>query len=116
MKIIVCGGRNYFNKQHVFNVLSGIHEEVDITEIITGDAPGADTLAAEWAKSNKITYVVYRALWDIHGKAAGPIRNEEMLSGNLDAKFLVAFPGGKGTMNAIGLAEKYKLPVIKIQE
>jgi hypothetical protein len=39
---------------------------------------------------------VYKAEWDKHGRAAGPIRNQQMLD---DGKpdLVLAFAGGRGT-------------------
>lgn len=35
-------------------------------------------MAAEWCRTAWITQEVYHPEWDKHGKAAGPIRNQEM--------------------------------------
>ncbi|HUW48130.1 MAG TPA: DUF2493 domain-containing protein, partial [Patescibacteria group bacterium] len=75
MKILVCGGRDYFDFVYANQVLSMIHEDHPITCVIHGDASGADTLAKDWAKANDITQVPYPAEWDKYKHAAGPIRN-----------------------------------------
>jgi len=111
MKIIVCGGRTYFDKEFIFQTLNEINQNQKITTLITGDAPGADSLAISWAKENKINYIVYRAIWDMYGNAAGPIRNEKMIKDNNDAEMLIAFSGGRGTKNAVLLAKKYNLKI-----
>lgn len=59
-----------------------------------------------------IRYEVFRADWDKHGKAAGPIRNQEMLdNGKADA--LVAFWDGKspGTKDMIRRAKRKGIKV-----
>jgi hypothetical protein len=43
-----------------------------------------------------IEVVACPADWEKHGKAAGPLRNEEMLI-DYKPKRVIAFPGGKGT-------------------
>lgn len=50
-----------------------------LTTVIEGGAPGADTLAREWALANNILVEEYKAEWGKYGKAAGPIRNKRML-------------------------------------
>lgn len=116
MKLIVCGGRHYKNKEFVYTVLNELHKDHKTTMIVAGDATGADSLAINWAKDNNIDYKIYVALWDIHGKAAGPIRNKLMITEHLDADFLLAFPGGNGTMNAIRTAKENNVPVIALEK
>lgn len=51
--------------------------------VIEGGAPGADTAAAEWHRAfyghRPDQHEQYPADWEKHGKAAGPIRNQQML-------------------------------------
>lgn len=114
MKIIVCGGRNYKNKKFIFYVLDEIHKRKQIEKIVAGDATGVDTIAIEWAISKNIEYKIYKASWDLHGKAAGPIRNEVMIKENNAFDLLVAFSGGRGTKNALSLASKYKIKILNL--
>lgn len=61
---------------------------------------GVDWLANQWAKAHGIEVRTEYALWDVHGKMAGPIRNRVMAEMG-DA--LIAIPEGKsrGTRNMI---------------
>lgn len=82
--------------------------------IIQGGAKGADHAALEFSREfYPIQNLTYNALWNKYGKAAGPIRNQEML---IDGKpdLVVAFPGGKGTANMIKQATDRKVPTIVI--
>jgi len=100
MRLLVCGGRDYANISAVNHALGAVHRKYKITVIIEGGAYGADRLAREWAQRNNITVVTFNADWHKHGKAAGYIRNSQMLTeGKPDA--VVAFPGGRGTNNMI---------------
>ena len=113
MKIIVTGGRDYSgetNKFYLFFVLAKIRL---LDEIIQGGATGADELAREFAKQNNIKCTTYHADWGNHGRAAGPIRNEQMLKENPDAVIL-AFPGGRGTADCVKKAKALKMRVIEI--
>lgn len=47
--------------------------------VISGGAPGADTLAEEWRLAWKFNGQVFPAHWNSQGKAAGRIRNKQML-------------------------------------
>lgn len=101
MKVLVCGGRGYDDQQTVFAALD--EYAAGATLIIAGGAPGADTLAVRWAGSRNIPSTVFPARWNEYGKAAGMIRNRQMLvEGKPD--LVIAFPGGNGTLNMIKLA------------
>jgi len=109
MKVLVCGGRNYSNTHELVDALEDIG---GITEIIHGGAYGADAMAGGFAKANDIKETVYPAYWKKHGRAAGPIRNKQMLD---DGKpdLVVAFKGGRGTDNMVKQALAAGVKVIR---
>lgn len=100
MKVLVCGGRNYTNYTRMKCVLNDLHREREITMIIHGDARGADRMSGQWAAENQIPVKIYPAKWDEHGKSAGPIRNQQMLS-EARPDHVVIFPGGRGTQDML---------------
>ncbi|MGP1664357.1 MAG: DUF2493 domain-containing protein [Rhodanobacter sp.] len=99
MRVIVCGGRDYMDRTSAFGFLDTLNAKLGITEVIEGGAPGADTLAGDWADHRGIKRTTVKANWKEFRKAAGPIRNKAMLA--LSPGALVAFPGGKGTANMV---------------
>lgn len=118
MKVLVFGGRTYGRplegkpagvtigeQQRLFYTLHGQY----ITEIIHGGAPGADSLAGQWARANAIKETCVKADWDKHGRAAGPIRNSEMLKLSPDKAF--GFPGGKGTADMVRKVRAAGIPL-----
>lgn len=105
MRALVCGGRTYENWPRLSVVLDRLKPD----ELIVGGAPGADEQARKWAVARKVDHRVCYAQWGKYGKAAGPLRNEYMLSFQPD--IVVAFPGGTGTANMMLLAEKAGIPV-----
>ena len=108
MRAIVCGGRDYDHKETVFKTLS----EIGVTFLIEGGASGADATAADWALLFNVPSRRFNADWSAHGRAAGPIRNRQMLEeGKPD--IVVAFPGGRGTANMIKQARKAGVEVLK---
>lgn len=114
MRVIVTGGRDLKKEDHVWDWLDKIHRLLGITELAQGQCPtGADLLAREWARMHNVPLAGFRADWDIHGKAAGPIRNQRMLA-VFQPELVVAFPGGRGTMNTRGLAEHMGIPLLVI--
>jgi hypothetical protein len=112
MKVIICGGRQYWNWDYLKAKLDGIHAETPITHVIQGGARGADTLASRWASQANVPQTCIEADWKRYGRIAGPIRNNEMADLKPDA--VIAFPGGKGTACMIGIARARKIPVIKV--
>jgi len=116
--VIVTGGRDYADADAVDRTLSA---QMPIATLIHGAAPGADKLCAQWAFSHGVEVLSMHADWGKHGYFAGPIRNRAMMSIGAAAKrageevVVLAFPGGKGTANAIGCAEREGLTVIRIE-
>lgn len=116
MIALVCGGRDYRNRAHVFRVLTDVHEGPcgPIALLIHGDAPGADTLGEDWAKHAGVPFVPYPAHWATEGRyAAGPNRNARMLKeGKPDVVF--AFPGGNGTADMVAKSRRAKVFVLEV--
>ena len=98
MKIIVCGGREYEDRERLFSILDRVLSKYgDSLVIIHGAARGADEMAEEWAKFREVEYMGFPAKWRrIGGKGAGAERNRRMRDkARPDA--CIAFPGGRGT-------------------
>lgn len=109
-RIAVTGGRNFMNFLIIRKAFKEIHlNENDI--IIHGGCTGCDQLCAEVAKEFKANIEEHPANWNKYGRAAGPIRNEEMLKNNID--MLLAFRGGIGTDNCIKKAKELQIEVRK---
>jgi hypothetical protein len=79
--------------------------------VVTGGAKGADALAEHWAKKRGFPVFSFSADWAKHGKAAGPMRNSDLIS---IGTHIVAFPSkeGRGTQDAIQKAKKKGLMVV----
>lgn len=114
MKIIIAGGRDFNDYDLLNKEVSSILKSFDNIEIVSGMAKGADFLGGKYAYNNKLPIKKFPANWNLYGRSAGPIRNEEM------AKYsdvLIAFWDGKskGTMNMINNAKKYNLKTFIIK-
>lgn len=114
MRVLVYGGRGYSDRDRIFLELSFIHQDTPITCIIEGGARGADYLAARWSAANDLNdHARFTADWTMHGRKAGPIRNQQMLDqGKPD--LVVAFPGGSGTADMMARARKAGVKVVEI--
>ncbi len=109
-RIIVCGGRDFRDKQKCFSVLEEVlgRYKTDELEIVSGHASGADSFGEEYAKLNGIKSSVFKPEWKRYGRAAGPIRNKEMLKyAEEETPIVVAFWDGtsRGTKNMISVAQ-----------
>jgi hypothetical protein len=110
MIVLVCGGRNYGKTDNeidwFFYYMNNLHSDVTITKVVSGAAPGADSLAVGWAIANHLEYAEYPAQWSKYGKKAGPLRNKQMLASE-EIDLVIAFPGGNGTDDMVSQA-RYK--------
>lgn len=112
MRLLITGGRDYFDFQALCTVLDQIHKETPVTLLIHGGARGADSIAGAWAAFNHVPALVFPANWTKHGKAAGPIRNQQMLTeGHPDA--YLAFAGGRGTQDMVQRCKRAHIPDIQ---
>ena len=111
MKVLVCGGRDFNDSMTLGSWLGGIHKQGGISLLIHGGARGADFMAGKFAEWAGIPVKEYAADWYQHGKAAGPIRNQQMLD---DGKpdLVVAFEGGRGTADMVRRAKAAGVRVI----
>lgn len=109
--VIITGGRDYVDFETIKKILSLF----DIGLLIQGGASGADKLAKYYAIDNNIPYETVLADWDKYDKAAGPIRNKEMLDRYPNA-IVLAFPGGRGTENCIKQALELKRIVLRVEK
>jgi hypothetical protein len=103
VRVLVTGGRDYNEPDRLSEVLTDIWRRRaawgDLV-IIHGGARGADFLANTWASAHMLQVRRFGAMWDRYGKAAGAIRNQQMLDeGKPD--LVVAFPGGRGTADMV---------------
>jgi len=104
MKTIIAGGRDYVLTENDRIRL----DHLPITEVVSGGAKGADQGGEFWARLNGIPISSKKPDWTKHGRAAGPIRNEEMAK---YAEACVLFPGGKGTADMAARAKKHNLKI-----
>ena len=110
VRLAVVGSRTFRDYAFMRDVLG----QFQITEIVSGGARGADSLAERYAHERGLPIRVFPAEWDRHGrlfpaewnrhgKAAGMIRNREIVAA---ADEVVAFWDGRsrGTQQAIEFA------------
>jgi hypothetical protein len=81
--------------------------------LIHGDADGLDSIADRVGREEFFWETIpYPADWKQHGKAAGPIRNQQMVDTKPHLVLAFPLPGSKGTWDAVAKAEKAGIPVV----
>jgi hypothetical protein len=116
MIILITGGRDYNDREIVFETLDEIaaHAEGTEVKIVHGACGvdradpfrvellrGADRLAEAWAFEHQVQVMRIAAEWRRLGPSAGPVRNSEMVRIVValqdSFKGCAVFPGGAGT-------------------
>lgn len=110
MRTIIAGGRDYLFTRENIQFLDSIRD--DVTEVVSGNATGADACGEAWANARGIQVKTFPADWKQHGPAAGPIRNKQMAEYAAGGQCIL-FPGGRGTANMKKNALLFGLKVIE---
>lgn len=106
MRVLVCGSTYFTDYSKLCQELEA-RVKPEWKTIIHGNARGADKLSGLWAKAHNFELDVYPADWNKYGKAAGPIRNKQMLDeGKPDLVIAFRFKNSRGTQNMIDQATK----------
>lgn len=110
MKVLICGDRHWDNAEKIIDKIVSFPQG---TVFLTGGCTGADLIATEEARALHYEVQVYPADWKEHGRAAGPIRNRQMLDQKPD--YVVAFHSdlskSKGTADTVREAKRRGIPV-----
>jgi hypothetical protein len=112
MRVLVCGGRDFADRNFLCDTLDLLREKRRISFVIASAAKGADTLAAEWAEIRRIKCQVFHADRVRLGRHAGPIRNQRMFDEGRP-ELIVAFPGGCRTEDIVQRARKARVEIIE---
>jgi hypothetical protein len=122
--VIVCGDRQARQRDWRDTINRRIADslpDVGTTIVIHGDAPGVDRIAAAVAAQWELVVLPMPAQWDTHGNAAGPMRNQKMLT-VLQALGVVGYEikviafhndlsASKGTAHMVKIARDAGIPV-----
>lgn len=83
-----------------------------ITQVIEGEAKGADTWGRVWGESRGIDVRKFHAQWKVYGKAAGPMRNREQLAEG-EPNYVFAFHNNlmesRGTLDMVTISTKARV-------
>ncbi len=113
MNLAVTGGRDVHVSDEDFEWLLEVYKAAGGTCFILGDCPtGVDhEVMKRLAEMDEdCEFVVDIADWRTHGRAAGPLRNQEMID---EADALAAFNGGRGTADCVRRAKAKGIPIFR---
>lgn len=120
IKALVTGDRDWTQSRPIEVALEGLLAVYRPRGLIVveGHAPGADRFAHAWAEvaaaqGKPVGLRCYPANWTVLGKAAGPARNQTMIDERPDLVLAYHPDLGQstGTVNMVGLAMDYGVPV-----
>ncbi|MFI6510064.1 SLOG family protein [Streptosporangium sp. NPDC050855] len=117
-RILVTGSRRWTNVEALEAALTAAWHDVTQLDgmmlVVHGHARGADRFADAWARRNHIEVERHPADWDTHGRAAGHIRNQHMVT--LGAHLCLAFPAGAatGTRDCMRRAKAAGIEVVEV--
>lgn len=98
MKCIIAGSRKFHYMYKLEEVI--LKSGFDITEVVCGLSRGVDELGWIWATANNIPIKEFPAEWGKYGRAAGPIRNEQMAEYG-DALICLMYEDSRGSANMV---------------
>lgn len=123
MRVIVTGSRDWPDMKAVCRALDHMltlaHAYGETLTVVHGGCPtGADAMASAWCQlmsdgfDLNVVEQVFEADWEAKGRAAGPIRNRQMIESG--ATYVLAFSrsGSRGTSGTVAMAEAAGIPVM----
>lgn len=109
-RVIIAGGRDIIDYNLVCKAIK--ESQFVIDEVVCGKARGVDSLGEKWAKENNISIRDFPAEWDIYGKSAGYVRNEQM--GKYGTHLILVWDGkSRGSASMLKIAQRNKLIIFK---
>lgn len=120
MKVIIAGSRHMpFSDYPLIGRAVARFETMTgqkITEVVCGEARGADTLGKKWAVCEaQIPVKSFPADWESYGKKAGPIRNGEMAD-YADGLIVFIWDGSRGSANMLEQMQNRNKPCYVIYD
>ncbi len=112
VSIAIIGSRTFTNYKSLVDAVNSLitDEKYEVAKIVSGGAEGADKLGKKYAYDHSYEYLEFPADWEKFGKAAGYIRNKQIVE---SSDVILAFWDGKskGTKHSIDIAHSMDKPV-----
>jgi hypothetical protein len=118
--VIVTGSRDWTDRAIIHSDLLACERPGAAMKLVQGGCPtGADAIAAEYALRRGWNVVTVKADWRKYGRAAGPIRNQQMIETYAGRAFRVlaySKNNSPGTANTIAHARRLCRDKLVIRE
>lgn len=116
MTVVIAGCRHISGQRGGSLVAEAIDKSGwsgEIDKVLHGGAPGIDS-AVHAVCSPLWPVVVFPAEWHVHGRAAGPVRNE-LMARSADALIAIWDGKSRGTASMINAAKKHGLKIFVLE-
>jgi len=113
VRILITGSRNWSDEDVIDGALRAAFYEFGPATLVSGACPtGADAIAERIWEAHAFPVERHPADWETHGKAAGPLRNQQMVDLGADICLAFPLPDSRGTKHCMGAADKAGIPVV----
>lgn len=116
-RLLVTGSRDWSDEKSVDTALEDAWRDLSVggkrlVTLVSGNCPtGADAIAERIWEAHGFPIERHPADWETHGKAAGPLRNRQMVDLGADLCLAFPLPSSRGTQNCMSLARAAGIPV-----
>lgn len=118
MRLLITGSRDWTDRVTIMQQLLDVARDYgDEVVLVSGACPtGADKICEDMARVFGWTVEQHPADWETHGKAAGPLRNKQMV--RLGADLCLAFikDNSRGASHCADLAEKANIRTVRFEK
>lgn len=114
-RVLVTGSRDWQGisvvRRALGEVLAALPHDQPIV-VVHGDCPtGADIMAKVWTLDYEhVTEEPHEAAWHLHGRKAGPLRNQHMVAKGADVCLAFIRNNSRGATGCANLAEAAGIP------
>lgn len=110
MRLLVSGYRNFTDYNIIETEMKNLLLAGEKHVVIHGACSGVDMTADKAAKNNNWECQIFPANWAKHGKAAGPIRNQQMIDeGMPDYAIIFLSPLSRGTLDMKNRLDRHNI-------
>ena len=105
-RVMITGSRKWTDTGVIKNAFRDTYSEMGAFTLVSGHCPtGADAIGEFLAKKAGLSVEIHPARWEVFGKAAGFIRNEEMINSGVDLVLAFIKDNSPGSTHAAKVAE-----------
>jgi len=116
VRVLITGSRDWIETDPIWSALGMLQVRtwpLTLT-VVHGACPtGVDAIAADCCRNWAVFAEIHPADWQRHGKAAGPIRNSEMVARGASVCLAFIRNASRGATDCADRAERAGIPTIR---